>query len=54
MRLSGEEVVKRFARPVTGTTQPPVTANQWVALVHAKNNDSTLDPATAPARKEPR
>jgi hypothetical protein len=46
-------VVKRFPRPVIGTTQPPVTGDQWVALVHAKHNDSTLDPATVPPRREP-
>ena len=25
-----------------------MTADQWEGLVHAKNNDPTLDPATAP------
>ena len=32
----------------------PVTAEQWAEIVHAKTNDPTLDPATAPARKDPK
>src|SRR5262245_23145731 len=53
-KLSAAEVVKRFARPITGATKQPVTAEQWEMLVHAKDNDPTLDPATAPARKDPK
>ena len=53
-RLSSEEVVDRFAQPMEGNTQPPLTIDQWVELVHAKDNDLALDPATAPARKEPK
>lgn len=52
-KLSAAEVVKRFGRPMPAP-KPPVTAEQWEMLVLAKNNDPTLDPATAPARKEPR
>ena len=53
-KLSAAEVVERFARPIEGELAQPVTAEQWEELVHAKGNDPTLDPATAPARMEPR
>jgi hypothetical protein len=53
-KLSAEEVVKRFAQPIEGATKQPITAEQWEMIAHAKDNDPTLDPATAPARKEPR
>jgi hypothetical protein len=46
-------VVKQLARPIKGATRQPITAEQWEMLVHAKDNDPALDPATAPARKEP-
>ena len=52
--LSAAEVVKQLARPIEGGTQQPVTAEQWEELVHAKDNDPTLDPATAPARRDPK
>jgi len=52
-KLNAKEVVERFGRPMESTTKPPVTAEQWGKLVHAKTNDPALDPATAPARKEP-
>jgi len=48
--LSAEEVVERFARPFEAGLAPPLSANQWVAIVNAKDNDPTLDPAAAPAR----
>ncbi|MGY6276069.1 DUF1254 domain-containing protein [Methylomonas sp. MgM2] len=53
-KLSAEEVVKRFGRPIEGATKQPITAEQWHELTQAKNNDPSLDPATAPARKEPK
>jgi hypothetical protein len=53
-KLSAADVVERFARPIAGATQQPITAEQWGQLVHATGNDPALDPATAPARKEPR
>jgi hypothetical protein len=49
--LSAEEVVKRFARPM-GSAPPPLTVDEWYALVNAKDNDPALTPATAPARPE--
>jgi hypothetical protein len=52
-KLSQEEVVKQFARPMPAP-KPPVTAEQWEMIVHGKDNDPTLDPAASPARKEPR
>jgi hypothetical protein len=52
--LTAADVVKRMARPMTGATKQPVTAEQWEEIVHAKTNDPALDPATAPARKDPR
>ena len=53
-KLSAAEVVKQFARPIEGATKQPITAEQWEMLLHAKDNDPALDPATAPARKDPR
>ncbi len=53
-RLSAAEVVRQFARPMEGATKPPLTVDQWVALVRANDNDPSLDPATAPALKEPK
>ena len=52
-KLSAEEVVTRFGRPMPAP-KPPVTAEQWEMIVHAKDNDPTLDPATTPARKDPK
>ena len=51
-KLSQEEVVKQFVRPMPAP-KPPVTAEQWEMIVHGKDNDPALDPATTPARKEP-
>ena len=52
-KLSAAEVVEHFGRPMAATKQP-VTAEQWGKLVQAKVNDPTLDPASAPARENPR
>lgn len=52
-KLSSEEVVKRFVRPMAAPKQP-VSAEQWEQIVHAKGNDPALNPAAAPARKIPR
>jgi hypothetical protein len=51
--LSAAEVVKQFGRPMPAP-KPPVSAEQWEMLVHAKDNDPALEPATTPARKEPK
>jgi hypothetical protein len=53
-KLTAEQVVKRFAKPIVGETQKPMTTEQWVQLVQAKDNDPTLKPETAPARNPPR
>lgn len=50
-RLSAEEVVKRFGRPM-GAAPPPLTVDEWYKLVNSKNNDPQLTPATAPARRD--
>ena len=52
-RLTQAEVAARVARPMAGATPPPITASQWEELVHSKDNAPALDPATAPARKDP-
>ncbi len=52
-KLSAAEVLTQFGRPMPAP-KPPVTAEQWEMLVHAKDNDPTLDGASAPAREEPR
>lgn len=50
---SQEEVVRRFAKPMKGATKPPISADQWAALVRSKENDPAFDLATAPARRTP-
>ena len=52
-KLSPQEVIEQFGRSMDAPVQP-VTAEQWSQLVHAKTNDPALDPATAPARENPR
>jgi len=52
-KLSADEVIERFGRPIPGATKQPISAEQWEALVNAKSNDPSLDPATAPARETP-
>jgi hypothetical protein len=52
-RLSATEVVQQFGRPMPAP-KPPVSTEQWEQLVHSNDNDPALDPATAPARKDPR
>ena len=52
-KLSAAAVVKHFGRPMPAP-RPPVTAEQWEMLLHAKDNDPTLGPETAPARQEPK
>jgi hypothetical protein len=52
-KLSAAEVVKQFGRPMPAP-KPPVSAEQWEMLLHAKDNDPALDPATTPARKDPK
>ncbi len=51
-RLSVEDVVRLFARPIEGEVSPPLNAEQWAEIVKAEDNDPTLDRATAPARKD--
>ncbi|HTR14167.1 MAG TPA: hypothetical protein VMI72_13180 [Roseiarcus sp.] len=50
--LTGEEVAKQFNRPV-GFAPPPISVDKWYALVDAKDNDPSLTPSAAPARKDP-
>ncbi len=50
-RLSAEEIIKRFSRPL-GSAPPPMNADKWYALVNSRENDPSLDPSTAPARKD--
>lgn len=49
-KLDATGVIERFALPMDQATKQPVTDAQWIGLVNAPGND----PATAPARKEPR
>jgi hypothetical protein len=51
-RLTGEEVVKRFGRPM-GSAPPPLSVDEWYRLVDSKQNDPQLTPPTAPARRRP-
>jgi hypothetical protein len=50
-RLSNEEVIKQFGRPM-GSAPPPLTVDQWYELVDSKENDPSLTPVTAPARRD--
>lgn len=52
-KLTSREVVRQLARPISGATRPPISVDQWVAMVQSPDNDPSLDPATAPARPEP-
>ena len=52
-RLSAEQFVNRFAKPIVGETEKPMTVEQWVQLVNAEDNDPSLSPETAPARNPP-
>jgi hypothetical protein len=51
--LSANEVIAQLARPIAAT-KPAMTADQWEELRNARDNDSALDHATAPARTPPR
>jgi hypothetical protein len=53
-KLSAEQVVERFAKPIVGETAMPMTLDQWVQLVNAKDNDPKMTPQTVPARSPPR
>jgi hypothetical protein len=53
-KLNAAKAVAKLARPIGGALKKPVTAEEWELLVHARDNDPTLDPATAPARKDPK
>lgn len=52
-KLSMEQVVGRFAKPIEGETEKPMTTDQWVQLVQAKDNDPQMSPQTYPARNPP-
>ncbi len=53
-KLTSEQVVKQFAKPIVGETEKPMTVDQWEQLVQAKDNDPKTTPQTAPARNPPR
>ncbi len=53
-KLNQQEVVKRFGRTIEGATKQPITTEQWEMILHAKDNDPSLQPATTPARKDPK
>lgn len=52
-KLPAEQVVKQWAKPIVGETEKPMTVEQWVQLINAKDNDRKLTPQTAPARNPP-
>ena len=52
-KLSAEQIVRQFAKPISGETQQPMTTEQWQQLVHAKDNDPKQTAETAPARSPP-
>jgi hypothetical protein len=53
-RLSADQVVKEWAKPIVGETQKPMTSDQWVGLVRGGDNDPSMTPRTAPARNPPK
>jgi len=40
--------------PIVGETKQPLTVAEWEQLLHVKDNDPSLKPATAPACNPPR
>jgi len=50
-RLDAGQVAERLVHRIPGNTKTPLGIDQWIALVHAKDNDPALTPATAPARQ---
>lgn len=52
-KLSAEQIVKQFVKPFKGETEKPMSVDQWVQLVNAKDNDPQLTPQTTPARNPP-
>lgn len=52
-KFSAEQFVQRFAKPIAGETEKPMTAAQWLQLVNAEDNDPKLTPQTVPARNPP-
>lgn len=52
-RVTGDAAAAAFGRPFQVNTAPPLSAAQWTGLVNSKDNDPSLDPATAPARETP-
>jgi hypothetical protein len=53
-KLDTAGVIKHFALPMNENTKQPLNDQQWIDIVNAKDNDPTLNPATAPAREVPR
>ena len=52
-KLTTEQIVDQFGKPMVGETEKPLTLQQWVNLVNAKDNDPSLTPQTVPARNPP-
>jgi hypothetical protein len=53
-KLTQAEVIEQFVVPMHGNTKQPITDEQWEMLLSAKDNDPALQPATTPARKDPK
>jgi hypothetical protein len=51
-KLTADEAARSFNRTV-GFAPPPISVDQWYALIDAKDNDPSLTSETAPARKDP-
>ncbi len=49
--LSSQEVADRFGERI-GSAPPPVSPERWYELVASEANDPSLDPASAPARRD--
>lgn len=53
-KLTTEQVVSQFAKPIVGETDKPMTTDQWVNMVQAHVDDPSVTPETTPARNPPR
>ena len=52
-KLSADAVRQQLNRPMTGGVASGMTLEQWLALVHAPDNDPDLKPESSPARNPP-
>jgi hypothetical protein len=52
-QLSSQELAVRYGEPV-GAAPPPVSVTRWYELLDSPDNDPSLEPSSAPARRDGR